>query len=483
MKRIAIFLAVMAVAACRQEKVEWISTTSEQPWQVLPAKPYEAADAPVLEIDPAKTLHAFAGFGTAASELSWDALSLLPEEERDGIFRELFAPGGGMRLTKVRTPMGASDFAKEFYSYDEVAGDLGMAYFSVERDKQYLLPFLHAAQAANPDLTFWASPWCPPSWMKVNGHYASASTAPMLRRMAAFGGNRMGSRPMVDNGLDEDKQTPEGTDAFILRPEYLKAYAAYFGKYVDAYKENGIDISMVMPQNEPNSNQIFPSCVWTPEGLKLLIAALGPEMDKRGVEVWLGTMERANLGLWDQIVKDPAAGKWIKGLGFQWAGKEALPGMHEAFPDLPCYMTEQECGNGANDWKGAMHSWDLMREYIQHGCEGYFYWNTALCKGEASTWGWRQNSLVLVDRQTADWSYTPEFYVLRHASHFVDPGARVLVPAGSYADALAFLNPGSQIVILAANQDGQDKPVTFRIGRKDRTYLLPAHSLNTITID
>ena len=115
MKRFAILLAVTALAACRQEKVEWISTTFEQPWQVLPAKPYEAADAAVLEIDPGKTLHAFAGFGTAASELSWEALSLLPVEEREGIFRELFAPGGGMRLNKVRTPMGASDFAKEFY--------------------------------------------------------------------------------------------------------------------------------------------------------------------------------------------------------------------------------------------------------------------------------------------------------------------------------------------------------------------------------
>ena len=471
--------AIVLLNGCGGGKVEWISSTFEKPWQSMDVAAFSKGPSDdVVVIDPKATLQTMDAFGTAASELSWDALSVLPEEEREGIFRELFAPDGGMRLTKVRTPMGASDFAKEFYSYDEAAGDLDLVHFSVERDQQYLLPFLHAAQAVNPDLAFWASPWCPPSWMKVNGHYASASTAPMIRRMAAFSGMR--SRPMVDNGLDEDKQTPEGTDAFILQPEYLKAYAAYFGKYVDAYKENGVDISMVMPQNEPNSNQIYPSCVWTPDGLKQFIAVLGPEMEKRGIEVWLGTMERADVGLWNQIVADPEAGKWIKGLGFQWAGKEALPGMHAAFPDLPCYMTEQECGNGANDWQGAMHSWDLMREYIQNGCEGYFYWNTALCKGEASTWGWRQNSLILVDRQAADWSYTPEFYVLRHASHFVEPGARVLALSGSYADALAFVNPDGRIVVLAANQTDQSKDVTFRVGRKDHTAQLPAQSLNTL---
>ena len=295
-------------------------------------------------------------------------------------------------------------------------------------------------------------------------------------RMAAARGTQA-----VDNGLAEDMQTPEGTDAFILEPEYLQAYANYFGKYIDAYKEYGINISMVMPQNEPNSNQIFPSCVWTPDGLKQFIAVLGPEMARRKVEVWLGTMERADVSLWDQIVKDPKAGKWIRGLGFQWAGKEALPGMHAAFPDLPCYMTEQECGNGANDWRGAMHSWDLMREYIQNGCEGYFYWNTALCAGESSTWGWRQNSLILVNRYTGSWSFTPEFYVLRHASHYVDRGAKVLSLSGSYADALAFVNPGGQVVVLAANQTAEPKPVTFRIGKKDHTAVLPANSLNTLT--
>ena len=45
------------------------------------------------------------------------------------------------------------------------------------------------------------------------------------------------------------------------------------------------------------------------------------------------------------------------------------------------YQTEQECGNGSNDWAGAMHAWDLMRQYWRGGVTGYFYWNTSLLDG------------------------------------------------------------------------------------------------------
>lgn len=499
-RTIALLLGAAALVACKTEKVEWVSTTFENPWQAgdVATLTAEVAEATVL-IDPVRTLHTMEGFGTAASELSWDSLSALTEDERDVIFRELFAPGEGASFVMARTPIGASDFALEYYSYDDVDGDFAMEHFSIERDKGYLLPFLHAARKANPDLRVWGSPWCPPAWLKVNKHYANASTRPMARRFEemrkrreqmpedtrATGGSTFGFNPrrLADNGLDEEKQIREGTDAFTLEPEYLNAYALYFGKYVDAYKEQGIDIFMVMPQNEPNSAQWYPACTWTPDGLKQFIAVLGPEMQKRGVEVWLGTIERADVSMWDQIVNDPKAGSYIKGLGFQWAGKQALPGMHAEFPDLPCYMTEQECGNGANDWKGAMHAWDLMREYITNGCQGYFYWNTSLFEGESSSWGWNQNSLVTVNREQKTWRFTPEFYIIKHASHYVKADAKVVKLDGTYEDALAFVNPDGKVVVLAANQTSDAMPVTFQVvGKKARTALLPANSLNTFVL-
>ena len=324
-------------------------------------------------------------------------------------------------------------------------------------------PAIQAAKAVNPSLRIWASPWSPPEWMKVNRHYAS--------RTAPF------------NGLPKDRETPEGTDAFILEPAYLQAYAQYFGKFIDAYKAEGIDIFMVMPQNEPNSDQIFPSCTWTPEGLVAFLKYLEPEMASRHVDVYLGTMERADPDLWDRILTDPDVGPSIKGMGFQWAGKDALPELHRRHPLLPCYQTEQECGDGRNDWRGAMHSWDLMKHYFGNGVQSYFYWNTSLLDGGISTWMWRQNSLVVVDKEKGTYRYSPEYYVLKHASHYVQPGARVLTLGGTYSDVLGFLNPDGRTVLLLANQGDAPKTVSLEgLPGRPRAVTLPAGSINTLVI-
>jgi glucosylceramidase len=55
-----------------------------------------------------------------------------------------------------------------------------------------------------------------------------------------------------------------------------------------AYRSQGINIEMVMPQNEFNSAQVFPSCCWTPEGLARFVSFLGPGDGeaKRGYLFW-----------------------------------------------------------------------------------------------------------------------------------------------------------------------------------------------------
>ena len=449
--------------------VEWVSTTVDNPWQVMDPAMSEHVGSAGIVLDPSAVKQTVEGFGTCLNELGWLSLSELSEADRAGILEDLFTPEG-MGLTMARMPVGANDFSVDFYSYDDVDGDFALEHFSIDRDREALLPFIRAARAVNPSLKLWASPWCPPMWMKVNRHYAS--------RTAPF------------NGLPKERETPEGTDAFILDSAHLEAYARYFGKFIDAYKAEGIDISMVMPQNEPNSDQVFPSCTWTPEGLIAFLKYLEPEMDARGVEVYLGTMERADPDMWDRILTDPQVGPSLKGMGFQWAGKDALPELHRRHPELPCYQTEQECGDGRNDWRGAMHSWDLMKHYFSNGVQGYFYWNASLLEGGISTWMWMQNSLVTVDKEQKTFRYTPEYYVLKHASHFVRPGAKVLAIQGGYEDALAFLNPDGRIVLLLANQEDVPKTVgvTVRVQRDKpykpgiKSFTLPANSLNTILL-
>ncbi|WP_372776451.1 hypothetical protein [Mangrovibacterium sp.] len=112
--------------------------------------------------------------------------------------------------------------------------------------------------------------------------------------MGGFFSNIM--NPKYQNDLPLDREGKEGTDMFIQEDRYLQAYATYFSKFIDAYRIEGIDIFGVMPQNEFNSAQVFPSCCWTAAGLANFIGKyLGPAMQEQGVEVIFGTMERRTV--------------------------------------------------------------------------------------------------------------------------------------------------------------------------------------------
>lgn len=461
MKKMLSVISMLAiVAACAKVPVEWVSSTYETPWQVMEVSSDSASDM-IIEVDTGKKLHKIEGFGTCFNELGWASLSELGQSDMEDILNELFSPEGA-NFTMGRMPVGANDFSLEYYSYAEKEEDFALEHFTVAHDEQYLIPFIKAAQSVNPDLKIWASPWCPPSWMKVNRHYANKASC--------------------GNGLAEDRQIPEGVDAFILDDRYLDCYARYFGKFIDAYRTYGIDVFMVMPQNEPNSDQCFPACTWTPYGLSRLISHLGPEMQKRDVSIYLGTMERADAEIWSRILNDPEAGRYVEGMGFQWAGKDALPVLHERYPDLSCYQTEQECGDGLNDWKGAMHSWDLMLHYLKNGVQSYFYWNTSLFEDGVSTWGWRQNSLVVVDRDKKTFRYTPEYYLMKHFSHYVLPGAFVLDLGEDAEDAIAFLNPDGSKVLVLTNKEQGPETVSVKVGRRKYDFALPGLSVNTIVL-
>jgi glucosylceramidase len=205
-------------------------------------------------------------------------------------------------------------------------------------------------------------------------------------------------------------------------------------------------------------------------------------MDEKGVDIFFGTMERPAEALVDTILQDEKSGKYVKGVGFQWAGKDALPGISRRYPDLKYYQTEQECGNGKNDWKGAMQAWNSMKHYLNNGVSMYEYWNISMSEGGISRWGWAQNSLIVVDPEAKTFRYTYEYYILKHVSHYVQPGARKLETVGEYKDVLVFLNPDNCIVVVAANQNAEDRSINLKISDSVYTIGLKANSINTFLI-
>jgi len=206
-------------------------------------------------------------------------------------------------------------------------------------------------------------------------------------------------------------------------------------------------------------------------------------MKDKNVDVYFGTMERPTEALVDTILQDPKSSKYVKGVGFQWGGKKAITGIHKRYPDLILFQTEQECGNGKNDWKGAMHSWNLMKHYLNNGVSVYDYWNTSLINGGISHWGWAQNSLVIVDAKTKTFKYSPEYYIMKHVSHFVLHGAKKLETGGKYKDVLAFKNPDNSVAVIIANQKFEKNMVSLNINDKIYSVLLKPNSINTLVIN
>ncbi len=461
-----------AAAATNDAGARWICTTQQRPWQSLGGVRVGPPGPKMFDMDlgisldqPQQTID---GFGGAFTEKGWQALQSLPESTRAVALDALFKPGVGANFNLCRTPVGANDISRGWYSYDETDGDFALEHFSIANDQETLIPYIQSAMARQPALKVWASPWSPPTWMKSNRHYAMSKAWP--------------GQP--DNGLRDEQLGHEGQDYFIQEDRYFEAYARYFRRYVEEYARAGITISKVMPQNEFNSAQPFPSCCWTPAGLARFIPFLGREMGKVGVEIFFGTLERGNPDLLTQVLNDPVAGPYIKGVGVQWAGKSAVPVIRSRHPRLTLWQSEQECGTGTNDWHYARYSWGLMKHFFNNGASAWHYWNMAMPTGGMSGWGWPQNSLISVDTSAGTYRLNHDYYLLAHASHFIQPGARRLALASyfGYDNLLAFRNPNGELVVLLQNDMAEAMRIRMMVGKRLLTVNLPADSFNTIAL-
>ncbi|AUN17283.1 glycosyl hydrolase [Clostridium botulinum] len=402
------------------------------------------------------------GFGSCFNELGMKALNHLDKDERNKVFDQLFSIKGDCRFNLCRMPIGASDYATEWYSYNENENDFDMEKFSIQKDKRLLIPYIKEALKRNPNIILTASPWSPPTWMK--------------------------------------KQKAYNFGTLRFEEKVLKAYALYFVKFVQAYEEEGITIHQVHVQNEVVADQKFPSCRWTGDQLRDFIKNyLGPAFEKHNIksEIWLGTINGPEpyvewledytqdfdvyAGL---VLRDPKAYKYVKGVGYQWAGKNAIQRSVEAFPEKRFIQTENECGNGKNTWIYAEYVFNLFRHYIVNGVNGYMYWNAVLEPKGMSTWGWEQNSMITVNPETKEVMYNPEFYVMKHFSHFVQKGAKRLTTSGvDSVDTVAFKNPDESIIIVISNKNDDSRIANIEFTGEIFEVELEGHSFNTIVLE
>ena len=128
------------------------------------------------------------------------------------------------------------------------------------------------------------SPWSPPAWMKTNNS-------------VLHGGK--------------------------LKKEFDQSWANFYIKFINAYEKQGIPIWGLTVQNEPMATQTWESCLYTAEDERDFVKNyLGPTLQKAG-------MSGKKLIVWDHnrdlmyqrastILEDPAAAKYVWGVGYHW---------------------------------------------------------------------------------------------------------------------------------------------------------------------
>ncbi len=481
--------------AMQAQSVKWVQTTDGNFVNKQKAINLSgtSVNTPLLSVTGKESGHVFRAWGTTFNEQDWKALQMLTRDEQDEILSRMFAKNGELCFTRGRIGMNANDYALEWWSCDEVDGDFALQHFSIERDRQYIIPYIRAAQKYCPEMTFWISPWSPPSWMKVNHHYAVQSSKyndldPRCDGIL-YGDNDRSHNEQVNPDKNIFPRRLATTDYFIQEPRYLQCYANYFCRFIEEYQKENIPITMVMYQNEAYSYTPYPGCAWTSEGIvRFNMEYLAPTLKKKhpNVNLYLGTFNTNRYDHVDGLLSDKRMSDNVKGLGFQWEGRQILSRIHEKYPKYDLISTESECGNGDMDWKAGEHTFDLLCQYVGMGCTEYYNWNAVLCDHGESAWGWRQNGLVQVDSKTRKYRYTPEYYAYMHYSHYIPSGSSIIAYCPQYktdgVSALVARTPNGSIVVVAGNVSNDSKSVTLGIKEKYLNVSLPAHSFHTFVV-
>lgn len=391
-----------------------------------------------ISISPERKYQEIIGFGGALNELGFEALNFLDKDKKTSLLEDLFTDEG-CDFNFCRIPVGANDFAKDAYSLNDTDGDFEMKNFSIERDKNCLMQYVKEVLKTNAGVKIWSCPWSPPYWMKTN------------KNMCCGG-------ELIDT------------------PEYLRAYAKYLVKYIEAYRAEGIPIYALCVQNEIDVINVYPTSTMKPEVMREFIRSyLIPEFmksfkDMYETEIWAGTIRNVPLYA-DKVVDDEVVKQFVRGLGYQYSSGAVVKAGYDKYKDLEfpntteykglkIIHTEAPCHNGANSWAEAKEIFEDIVMYLESGCRNYSYWNIVLDETGFSTWNWRQNSLISIDRDKKEVIYNYEYYIMKHFSKFIKQGAHRVETFGDYdGTKIAFENEDGSIICLVSNFSAKDKVV------------------------
>lgn len=404
-----------------------------------------------IVVDDQQTYQTMDGFGyTLTGGSAYHIFNMSPSA-RTQLLTELFDhSNNNIGVSYLRLSIGASDLDAKVFSYNDLPQgeiDTSMQNFSLDEDRQYLIPVLKEILQIFPEIKLLGSPWSAPIWMKTNN--------------SSIGGS--------------------------LKPEYYDAYAKYFVKYIQEMKNEGIVIDAITVQNEPLHPGNNPSMFMSAQDQAAFIKnSLGPAFRDAGIQtkiiIYDHNADRIDYPL--AILNDPEAKQYVDGSAFHLYGGsiDALSQVHNAHPDKNLYFTEQWVGapgNFSEDIK--WHIRELIIGASRNWCKTVLEWNLAADENQdPHTQGGCDRCLGAVTIQGDAIVRNPAYYITAHASKFVRPGSK-RIESNEPADLqnVAFSTPGGNTVVIVLNNSGSEKYFNIKVGEVTILVSLTSGSVGT----
>ncbi len=334
---------------------------------------------------------------------------------------------------------------------------MALDHFSLDHERTLLFPLLRDAQAFAPEpIKLFASPWSPPAWMKTNGEMNN-------------GGN--------------------------LKPEYRKAWAAYYVRYIQEMEKEGFPIWGLTVQNEPAARQIWDSCEYTAEEERDFVRDdLGPALRAAG----LGDRK---LIIWDHnrdimperaraVLSDPEAAAFVWGTGFHWYGEDAfenVAAVRDEFPNHHLIFTEgcQEGGPHLGSWElGERYARSIMHD-LNNGTEAWVDWNLLLdITGGPNHVGNLCSAPVIADIDNDKLLFQSSYWAIGHFSRFFPGGSRIIPIQNESTEVLATAaRIGENIRVVLLNIHEREHRLHLQIKGARTSITLPPRSIATFQSD
>lgn len=400
-----------------------------------------------IQVDPAQKFQTVDGFGASFTDSSAYLMDqVLSQADKEEVMTRLFDAEDGIGLSIIRNPMGASDYARTIYSYDDLdegETDIELSKFSIDHDRESILPLTKWAQTLNPSLKVFASPWSAPGWMKTSGN-------------------------MIGGKLIKD---------------YYSVFADYFVKYIQAYSEEGITIDAVTPQNEPLFVPgHYPGMeLLADESAEFISEHLKPAFKEAG----LATKVFGYDHNWDRVdypleLLDKAEAS-VDGIAWHWYGGNVINQARVAnfYPDKEIHFTEGSGGEWIPEFEPAFSN--LMRttiDILRNGSQSVVLWNLALDEHNGPTVpGFGKSTcrgLLKITQASQTYEYTLDYYGLAHYSKVVRPGARRIYSSESGGvKSVAFENLDQSIGVVLFNNSEETVNVSLSILSEGVVEMLP----------